>query len=149
MIEHLGARDLPELAACARDFYAASRFLHTFDMARFEAVWTTLLASGTGVVLGLREDGEVVGTIGGVVYAEPYSGDLIATEFFWFVRPGRRGGGMRLYRAFEAWAREQNCTQIRMGHLSDSMPQKVKRVYERLGFEEVETNYAKPLRSTP
>ena len=97
------------------------------------------------MIFALTDGETVVGMIGGMAYPEPYSGDLVAQEFFWYVRDGHRGGGIRLYRAFEAWAREKQCLEIRMGHLSDSMPEKLKRVYVALGFREVETNYSKDL----
>lgn len=141
--------DLPKLAECAREFYAASEVLQNFDMARFQAVWTGLIESGAGVIFSLIDDaGEILGTIGGLAYPDLYSGELIATEFFWFVRDGHRGGGLKLYRAFESWGREQACTQIRMVHLIDSMPEKLARVYRHLGFVPVETHYSKPLDST-
>jgi GNAT superfamily N-acetyltransferase len=132
------------MGACAREFYAASRFLRTFDLARFTAMWTGLLASGAGAIFVL-DDGEIRGAIGGVAYPDIYSGELTATEFFWFVSEAHRGGGIRLYRAFERWAKAKGCARIRMVHLMDSMPEKLQTVYERLGFEAAEVHYSKDL----
>lgn len=137
--------DLGRLEACAREFYAASRFLRGFDIQRFRAAWTALLASGAGVIFLLESGGEIAGTLGGVAYPDINSGELIAVEFFWFTRPGHRGGGVKLYRAFEAWARERGCRQIRMVHLMDSQPEQLARVYRRWGFEPVEVHYGKEL----
>lgn len=137
--------DLGRLDQCAREFYSSSKFLRGFDLERFTAFWMGLIQSGTGVVFLLIDGNEVAGTIGGVIYPEPYSGELVATEFFWFVRPELRGGGVKLYRAFEAWARDRGASQLRMVHLLDSMPEKLERAYTHLGFEPAEIHYTKEL----
>jgi GNAT superfamily N-acetyltransferase len=137
--------DLPRMEDCAREFYAQSRFLKGFNPELFRNTWTQLLANGTGVIFLLvdEEIGEIRGALGGVAYPDPYSGALIATEFFWFVSEGRRGHGLRLLKAFEAWAREKGCSQIRMVHLMDLMPDKLDRVYRRFGYEPAEVHYSK------
>jgi GNAT superfamily N-acetyltransferase len=104
-----------------------------------------LLESGTGVIFVDENGEEIQGTLGGVAYPEINSGELVATEFFWFVAPERRGGGLRLYRAFEEWARSKGCREIRMAYLIDSMPEKLAKLYRRLGFEPVEVQYVKEL----
>lgn len=141
-IRYATAADLPALAPLAQQFYASSRFLRGFQQERFEAFWAPLL-SGSGVILLGERDGAPVGALGGMVYQEPYSGELVAVEFFWFVDPGSRGGGMALYREFEEFARRCGCTQIRMAHLLDLMPEKLGRVYQRLGFTAMETHFCK------
>jgi len=146
MIRTAAAEDLARLAPLAQQFYASSRFLREFDIQKFEAFWTGLIASGMGVIFVLEDGGAIAGTIGGLAYAEPYSGELLAQEFFWFVDEAQRGQGIRLYRRFEQWAREKGCAEVRMGHLADSMPAKVAAFYERVGYTKVETLYAKRLR---
>jgi GNAT superfamily N-acetyltransferase len=138
--------DLPRCETFAREFYAASQFLNKLDMSRFVSNWTQWLESGIGVMFLAEENGEIIGGLGGVKHPEPYSGELIASEFFWFVRQAHRGAGLRLYKAFESWAREQGCSYIRMVHLLDSMPEKLNRVYERLGFQPVEVHFQKEIK---
>lgn len=146
MIRRATLEDIPNLEPLAREFYEQSRFLGVFMQDLFSQLWTGLLESGTGVIYLLMDDaGEITGTLGGVVYPEPYSGALVATEFFWFVQAGARGGGLRLLRSFEEWARARGCAQLRMGHLVDVMPEKLDRVYRRLGFVPIEVAYAKEL----
>jgi GNAT superfamily N-acetyltransferase len=141
------ASDLPRLEECALEFYKSSEFLNTFDIVRFSELWAGLLETGAGVIFILEDpdSGAIAGTIGGVHYKEPYSTELIATEFFWFVRDGKRGGGIRLYKAFEDWARDRGCSQIRMVHLIDSMPKKLEQVYQRFGYRAAEVHYTKGL----
>lgn len=146
VIREAHIEDLSRLGACAEAFYAASKFLKRFDLERFVAAWTALIEGGSGGVFLLVEDsGEIAGTLGGVVYPDLYSGDLVATEFFWFVREGCRGKGLALYKAFEEWARARDCGEIRMVHLLDLMPEKLERVYRRLGFVPAEVHYVKEL----
>jgi GNAT superfamily N-acetyltransferase len=95
------------------------------------------------VVFLAEEADEVTGCIGGVIYPDLYSGSLVATEFFWFVREQKRGPGIRLYKAFEDWAREQGCSQIRMVHLMDSMPDKLAKFYTHFGYEPSEVHFLK------
>ena len=149
MIREARLDDLRRLEACAREFYAQSRFLKGFDPERFEAFWTSLLEQEMGVIFLLvsDRDGEIEGTLGGVIYPEPYSGARIATEFFWFVHQARRGEGLKLLRAFESWARAKGCAQIRMAHLVDLMPAKLETVYRRFGYTPAEVQYLKELES--
>lgn len=146
MIRLATVGDLGTLETCAREFYASSRFLKKFDQTLFQAVWTHFLETGAGVIFLLETpEGEVAGALGGVVFPDLYSGELVATEFFWFVREGKRGSGLLLYRAFEEWAREKGCAEVRMVHLLDSMPEKLNRVYRHLEFTPTEVHYAKEL----
>jgi len=148
MIRPADITDLPRLEPLARQFYAASRFLGEFEESRFVAVWAELMSSGRGVILLLIDHDEIRGALGGVQYPEPYSGVMVATEFFWYVAPGHRGSGMKLYWDFEKWAKEQGCSEVRMVHLMDSMPDRLSRVYGHLGFEAAEVHYVKSLKET-
>lgn len=145
MIRQATIEDLPGMEAAAREFLGESRFFGPFEMGRFVALWSQLIGSGMGVIFILENDGALVGCIGGVATPEPYSADLAASEFFWSVMESHRGGGLHLYRAFEAWARAKGCQQIRLCHMLDSMPEKLSHVYRRLGFEPAEVHYVKSL----
>ena len=145
MIRTIGIDELGAVEEAAREFYAASRFLGSFRLERFCAIWELLLTSGAGVIFAEDCDGEIVGVIGGIVHQEIYGEEVIAEEFFWFVREAFRGAGVRLYRRFEDWARERGASEIQMVHLFDSMPDRVAKFYLRSGFEPVEMRYRKAL----
>ena len=148
MIEQITADRLAELECAARAFYASSAALHTFNLARFIEVWTTLLSGGRAVIFADRRAGAIVGTIGGILHPDLYdTAREVADEFFWFVRPEHRGAGLALYREFEQWARDRGAHEIQMCHLRDVMPEKVERFYLRAGFHPIETRYAKELRA--
>jgi GNAT superfamily N-acetyltransferase len=144
-IRPLAPCELARLEDCAREFYAASRWLGTFEPERFRQIWTELLSTGAGVIFAALDHGAVIGAIGGIVHREIYGPRMIAEEFFWFVRPGARGAGVALYRRFEEWARAKGAHQLHMVHMCDSMPEKVARFYLRSGFEPAEIRYGKDL----
>lgn len=147
MIRQATIEDLPRIEACALEFYAASRILGRlpFDLEKFVGAWTDLIRHGIGVMFIAEESGEVTGALGGVIYPDLYSGIPVATEFFWTVRQQFRGPGVRLYKAFEAWARERGCAEIRMVHLMDSMPERVAKFYRHFGYEQSEVHFVKGL----
>jgi len=111
-----------------------------------DGAWTALITQGSGVIFAYEKDGELVGTIGGVVHRDIYGEALIAVEFFWFIQEEHRGMGIRLYKTFENWARNRGASSIQMMHLLDLMPEKVGHFYLRQGYEPIETRYSKRLR---
>lgn len=139
--------DLPRLAHLAEEFYSSTDVLHGFHLDRFIALWTTLLGNGSGVVFLLEKGGEIIGTIGGVCYPETYSPRLISQEFHMFIAKEHRGGFglLKLMRAFENWAREKGCTEVRIAHLHDLQPERLGPFYQRLGYKQLEVNYMKKL----
>jgi GNAT superfamily N-acetyltransferase len=107
--------------------------------------WRRLIDSGTGVIFAIKKELEPIGVIGGVFFNDINTGKRVAAEFFWFVKDGARGDGMKLLKRFELWAKENNCQEIMMVHLSNSMPGSLKKLYERLGYREIETQYKKEI----
>ena len=106
----------------------------------FGASWTSFLQAGLGVIFILDD---FAGALGAVKMSDPNSGELTATEIFWFTKQSARGRGLRLLRAFEQWAKRAGCIRLTVAHMADSMPEKVKHVYERRGYSLFETHYAK------
>ncbi len=139
--------ELRAVAARAHEFYEDSAVLRVFCDDRFIAFWAGLITSGNGVIFALFDGDIVAGGIGAVAHPEPYSGELIAQEFFWFVGKAYRAGiaGIRLYGRLELWTRGKGCAELRMAHLVDSMPEKLAAFYERSGYSKIETLYAKRL----
>lgn len=147
MIREAQEHNLAEVATLLPEFCAASRFVEgTPDV--FVTAWRGILSRGVGAIFMLvDDDGKVQGAIGGLVFPDPFSGLLIATEAFWFVRARHRKtvGSMRLYKAFEQWARARGCRRIQMIHLADVNPEEVAAMYRRMGFELAEMRYVKEL----
>lgn len=147
VIREAAVFDLPKMADSAKEFYSSSKFLRGFSIEKFCSAWKGFIESGIGVIFGLfDEEGKVRGAIGGICYPDMHSDEIHASEFFWFISDGYRGDGLKLLRAFERWAESKQCAVIRMAHLSDSMPDKLQRVYARLGYALAESQYVKELR---
>lgn len=108
---------------------------------QMRAAVEALLAAPDGVVFVSDADGIVTGMIGGFVAPHFISGERIATEAFWWVQPGQRGHGVRLERRFRRWAHEHGATRVHMGAPDDE----VGRIYTALGYQRIETTYARAL----
>ena len=113
----------------------------------FVETWHQFLSSGVGQILGLWQDGTLIGAIGGLLARDPNTGQLMAQELFWFVAPEVRTGmgAIRLYKAFERWARTQGALRLVMTALAGSYAERLGAVYRTLGFRLLETNYVKDL----
>jgi hypothetical protein len=75
-----------------------------------------------------------------------FTGDIEARELVWYVKPEYRGTRIAfdLFKAFEISAVDDfNAKLLIMTHLEVSMPEKLKKVYKRRGYQPLETNYMK------
>lgn len=138
-------QDIPDLEELAQMFYGASGLSGDFHMDKFISFWEGQIQTGNGVILIDESYLDITGAIGGLIYPDLYTGEMLAIEFFWFVHPEKRGEGMKLYYAFEEWVRSKEVKQIRMAYLIESMPEKLKSLYERLGYRQIEVHYAKEI----
>lgn len=91
----------------------------------------------------LEKCGKLIGSLGFIKAPDVLNGRLTFIEMFWFVDPESRGDGLKLFRHFEKYAKECGAKQIAMIHLSDSYPEKLKRLYLRSGYKLVENHYIK------
>lgn len=146
MIRQATIEDLPKMERVAREFEKTSAFIDKINFDTFIRSWESFLGNGIGVIFAVVEDsGDIIGAIGGVSYPDIHSGALVASEFFWFIRHDKRGDGLRLFHKFQEWAKQKGCKTIRMCHMIDSMPKKLAKVYDRLGFRAAEIHYTKEL----
>lgn len=100
-----------------------------------------LITSESGFVAVDDRDGTLVGMIGILLFPHHLSGERIAGEVFWWVEPERRGGGVRLMKRAEAWAKDHGA--VRMQMIAPSAP--VGALYARLGYAPVEIAYERAL----
>ena len=135
--------EIPGLFDMADMFFSESSFLVGFDRDVFVRSWTGFLDGGNGIIFVVEVAGIFVGALGALKFQDPNNGNLIASELFWYVRPEHRGKGLDLLAAFENWADDAGCQQKTMVYLTDSMPDQVKRIYERKGYRAMEIHYTK------
>ena len=96
-----------------------------------------LIDAENGLLLVHERNGAVDGMIGVMAFEHPMSGEMVASEMFWWVEPEARGSGVKLLRLAEAWAHTRGATKMMMIAPTD----KVGEFYERVGYERVETTY--------
>lgn len=130
-------------------FFDEGKLPGKFDPETFLTKIGSFIDGGSGVVIGYFNDNVIRGAIGGIKYADIYTNDLVATEMWWFVLPQYRGGtaAMRLIRAFQTWAKASGCKRCSMVHLAGLQPERLKHVYESLGYSLTETCYSLTLDS--
>lgn len=147
MIREVKACELDKLLPAAKEFYSASGIKGDFNAELFQKNWESFLSSKMGAIFALVDDktDKFYGAIGFIKIPDIITGLLIASEVFWYVMEGRRGEGMKLFNIYEKWAVDQGCKSIRMIHLSNIMPDELKRIYLRRGYREIEIAYEKEI----
>jgi len=149
MIHQLKSQEVPLLLAGGEMFASAGGLPGGFKPDVFEATWRGLIDAGIGVVFALfGEDGKIHGALGAIKCPDPFNGDMVAMENYWFVIPEFRGRGALLLREYEKWARAEGCKRISMVHLQKLQPAELKDFYTRLGYEHIESAYIKSLERT-
>ncbi|MBL4798237.1 MAG: GNAT family N-acetyltransferase [Oleispira sp.] len=71
----------------------------------------------------------------------------IGTELAWWVNPEHRSGtnGIRLLKHLEGLAKEAGIKYWCMAYMESSMPEKVKCMYEKMGYKKTESAYMRTL----
>jgi GNAT superfamily N-acetyltransferase len=134
--------DIPALVAMGQQFRAQTGYRTIIaESAAQMATLCRQLLGGLGTILVLEHDGALVGMIG--LHCAPHflSLEMMAGEVFWWVDPSRRGHGLRLLRAAEAWARDQGAVSLQL----IAPDERVERLYERLGYRAIERTYLRRL----
>jgi GNAT superfamily N-acetyltransferase len=85
-----------------------------------------------------RDDGTVIGGIGGMVTEPFFSTDKVANEIGLFLLPEYRGGttAARLVKAYVAWAHELGAKLIQLGISTGIYMDKTAALYRALGLQQ-------------
>jgi hypothetical protein len=139
MIREIKSDELQDILHLC-DMFSDSSVFVSYDKEIFLSNWSALIDNGIGCILTNDKNNAMLGCI---KYPDINTGELCATELFWF--SSNPGAGIKLLRKFEEWAKDNNCISIIMVHLADLMPEKVKNIYEKYGYSKMETHYIKRL----
>lgn len=149
MIRDATPDDIPRLVEMGERFltetvYRGRVTVNPVAMARTVGL---LLASEVGAVFVSEQHGTVVGMIGLLLFEHPITGELTASELFWWMDDRHRGGpdAIRLLRRGERWARELGAAKM---HMIAPVGSGVGRLYQRCGYEELETAWQRDLQGT-
>ena len=142
MIRPALASDLDAIVAMGARFITETPYRWiALNPAQLRETAGWLLSSPDRVILVSERGGALVGMIGLACYPHPFSGERIAGELFWWVEPEHRGGGVRLLKAAEVWAKAAGARRLQMVAPSPAVAD----MYRRLGFAEVEQNFDREL----
>lgn len=138
-----------EFLRLANMFYVESKLPGTFKRDVFQKTWLTFLEKKIGAIWFATtvESSVIHGAIGGLKHPDPYDGELVVQEMFWFVEPTERMGldAVRLYKALEHWAIEQGAKRLNMACVCNKHMASVRKFYENRGFRPVDVSYFKEL----
>lgn len=133
--------DLPQLVEMG------GRFLNNPDYAgviafvpeKVDNLMRRLGAAEDSLLLVADDGGTLTGMIAFVVYDHPISGEKIGGEVFWWA--DKRGAGLKLLRAAEAWAISKGAAILQM----IAPNERVGRLYEHFGYKQVEVMFQRRL----
>jgi len=138
--------ELLDLGGVLESFYNIMPYKKVFfDIGQWADRWFNLISSGAGKIFGLWDKNKIVGGIGLILFPALEDGVMTTTEAFWFVDEKSRGGGLKLFITAEKWAKESGSKRMNMIHLTNSMPERLKNLYEKKGYKMIETTYQKEI----
>ena len=148
-IRHLETDDFPALLRMGYEFFEAAGLPGTFSPTAFAEFWSDTIGGGVGFVLVLEFQGEegdpvAVGTIGGILYPDPCTGDRCAQETFWWVDEEFRGRrSADLIDAFEILAWNKGANRIMMSALHGMNHRALEKFYGGRGYRPLEFSFVK------
>lgn len=146
-IRPLTIEELPLCVPYGEQFHREKHVPGDFHPEIFVKNWTLFLNSGLGAIFGLWKDEELIGGLGCYLSPDITTGELVANEFFWFVRDEDRKGSwpLRLVYAYKDWGKAHGAVRWRMVHLlmANETPSTVKlsHFYRRLGLRPIEVGF--------
>lgn len=147
-ITQITKETLPDVKEIGEKFTASVNYPGGFVFEAFSDAWKLALDYGFGKIFCARDDaGKVLGLLGAHFASDPFNGEKIAAEQFWFVLPEARGtsAAMRLLDAFESEAKARGSKKILMVRLEGEFAEILDKVYQRRGYVCVERTYAKEI----
>lgn len=142
--------DLPAILILAEQLYTESphfsRF--TFSYEKAANLLHQLVDSPIGCVLIAVKDGDTVGMLVAMVIEHLVSTDKMATDLGFFVDPAHRGStiGVRLIKAFEAWANEKGIVELTLEVNTEVEAARTVGLLERQGYYLSGYRLVKPVR---
>jgi len=145
LVRVLRQEQVEGVAELGDEFMRSTGMPGRFNASHFIETWTRLVQNPIFAIFSLVQGFQTIGSIGGIVYDENFTGDAVAAEQFWFVTKSCRGHGLRLLDAFEKWARENGAKRILMAHINSPESIRSAVVYKRRKYRELETLFVKEL----
>src|SRR5438046_730546 len=129
MIVNISLEELMKLEAnteLANSFFNECGIPGIFSLQAFLHNWRMLLNNNMGAIWAYQSNGKTVGMLGGLLSPDMNTGEMTASEAFWYVLKDYRNSieSIKLLIYFEQWAKEIGAKRVVMAHLMASMPEK-------------------------
>lgn len=146
-IRPLTVEELPLCVPFGQAFFEEFHLRGTFNPTHFLKTWEIFVEQLGASVLGLYRDETLIGGLGALISPDPFTGDRVATELFWYIGPQHRTGtgALRLLRAFEDWGHSRRVDELRIAHFMMKNNEQLQRLYESRGYILLEQGYQKRL----
>lgn len=137
--------DIPSIVEMGKRFHAESVYSEMigFNPEAFARSLAHFIASDVMLFFVLESEGEIIGAICGAVAPHYMTGELAASELFWWVTPEARGYGLKLLDAFEQASIERGAKVG--GMVAPRGSEQLARVYAHKGYAMSETVFVKGL----
>ena len=137
--------DIPQFMVLARNFHEASPYRHTeFSETKVKDLSTTIVKAdkNESIIIGLFTD-RLVGFIMCGYAESTFGNDKMGVELAWWVEEEYRGTrkSLELLLAFKDWAKRIGCSYIQTGSLEGLHPEKLEKVYNKMGMYKVESSF--------
>lgn len=135
-------RDLAQLVTLTREYYEGEK--RPVDVQRTADTYAKLLTADDGqacafVSYSSRRPEQITGFITGVLFPQLFHAEPSSMPVAWYARPGSKGHGSYLMRAYERWARERGVKRI---HGSGREPRTLA-LLTKTGYEPLELHFCK------
>ena len=121
----------------------------TLDLEYAMSSLLSAIADPKSCVLVAVRGSSIVGFLYATVSTFFWSRTPVAVDQLLYVTPEHRGRvyGVHLLRAYEAWAKAQGVPEIRISIASGITEERTRKLYQRLGYEQLGSVYRKELHS--
>ena len=139
MIREATVQDIPRIVEMGRHFIEQSEYTETvkYNPQQLKKLTEGVIENDLGAVFLSEVDGQITGFIAALLFDNPFSGELTASDLAWWVEPDARGSGVRLLRRAEKWAKGRGATAMNMVAPNPRVGQ----LYSRLGYRQIENVY--------
>lgn len=146
MIRHGEERDIEPIVAMACEFWAHTTYKDPACPETIRGMVSLCINDHLMSVIEINND--LVGFAAGLT--GPLLGNglvLTGTELAWWVNPAHRSGsnGVKLLKHIEQSAKDAGVTYWSMAYMESSMPEAIKGIYEKMGYQRTEITYMKRL----
>tara|TARA_R110000851_G_scaffold288407_2_gene442474 strand:- start:897 stop:1352 length:456 start_codon:yes stop_codon:yes gene_type:complete len=148
MIRDMVASDIPVMITLGAEMHKESRFANLdFDTSRLWSLGEVILASPDVYKAAVYEqNNEIIGFCVGYVAPHFFGNDLTSGDVAIYVLPEHRKGmvGVKLIKTYDEWCVRKGVKEPLLGVSAGITPERIGKLYKRLGYTETYTIYKKP-----